>query len=110
MKDNIGAAFLIKGVNDKFKVESVGYGTSLNRTYIHKIKNEKYLIIFYRNKNLNVKEIKAIVENEEFNFQIENEIYGILYTPVETKLDDGSRIPRILFFGSHGRYITNKMS
>jgi len=107
-KNDIGSAFLVKGINGKYKVESAGYGSSGYRTYIHKVKRQKYLLIFYKDLDLKVNQIKAILENKEYDFNGTNEIFNILYVPVNTSIGDGSRNYEIIFLDKDNKNITRE--
>jgi len=108
-KNGIGSTFLVRGINGKYKVESTGYGSGGYRSYIHKVKRQKYLLIFYKDLDLRVNQIKAIVENKEYDFKGTNEIFNILYVPVNTSIGDGSRNFEIIFLDKDNKNITREI-
>ncbi len=65
---NVGYAHLMKGWNDKFKMNSSGYGTNITSYKTIKTNHGKYAISYGKNPGLKIDHIKVDLYYEDFSF------------------------------------------
>lgn len=72
-----GYAILKKGINNKYKIESFGYGTNLNNDCIIKINKENHLVLYGINYKGKIAKIVGKYDNRnyEVNINIDDEFY-----------------------------------
>jgi hypothetical protein len=73
----VGYAILRKGINNKYKIESFGYGTNLNNDCIIKIGKENHLILYGINYKGKIAKIVGKYDNRnyEVNINRDDEFY-----------------------------------
>ncbi|TCW34105.1 hypothetical protein EDC21_1201 [Thermohydrogenium kirishiense] len=73
----VGSAILKKGINNKYKIESFGYGTNLNNDCIIKIGKENHLVLYGINYKGKIAKIVGKYDNRnyEVNINIDDEFY-----------------------------------
>lgn len=95
----LGDAELKKGLNNKYKVEFVGYGTNLFRNQVTQTNKREYLWVMGKNYNDQIKRIVLSMDGKDYNFDIPGDKdYFIEYRnilsitesnfPSETRLHD----------------------
>ena len=106
LENQIGSANLIKGFNGKYKVEDIGYGTNNLRKYIYEIDKKKYVVIFYKNIDLRVKEIEFIIQDKKYETKANEDIFSIVYLPIDTTIKAGSRAGQVMLLDNYKNDIT----
>lgn len=73
----VGSAILKKGINNKYKIESFGYGTNLNNDCIIKIGKENHLVLYGMNYKGEIAKIVGKYDNRnyEVNINRDDEFY-----------------------------------
>lgn len=107
--DTLGRAELTKGLNKKYKMGWVGYGSSLFRCDIGETNNGKYIIMFFKNKN-KFQYAKVKLNGQEYKIDIPQNDYVIAYT----KVPDSSKLGLITlddinFYNINNIEITEQM-
>lgn len=87
INNNLGRAELGKGFNNKYKVESVGYGSGFLKHEIIKTNKGKHLILRGKNYNTKIAYVKVLLDNEEYKISIPQQEYFIVEceVPIETQ-------------------------
>lgn len=88
--DNIlGDAELTKGINNKYKIESVKIGSGYFSEEIYKTNKGKYLIMKGKNLDMKIAYAKEIVDNKEYKISIPQQEYFLAYceVPIGTQLE-----------------------
>jgi hypothetical protein len=85
--DTEGRAELTKGLNKKYKMGWVGYGSSLFRCDIWETNKGKYIILFCKNKN-EIQYAKVVLNGQEYKIDIPQNEYVIAYC----KVPDSSKV------------------
>jgi hypothetical protein len=71
LNDNIlGDAELTKGINNKYKIYSVGSGIGYFRDQVYKTNKGKYFIVEGKNYNKKIAYIKILLDNKEYKISI----------------------------------------
>ncbi len=68
-----------KGLNNKYKIESVGYEIDKIEHRAIDIKDKKYFIVLGRNNDMRIKSIKAIIAGNEYMLDIQQNEHSISY-------------------------------
>lgn len=108
----LGEAVLKKGVNDKFKIESVTYGTNFFRHNIYKTNNGKYIVLKGINPKMEIHYIRVVLDSKEYIIDIpqDNE-YFIAYCKVPNNtLSEYIEIDKVTFFDKNHSDITREVS
>jgi hypothetical protein len=89
MGKNIGSAEFAYGLNNKYKIGLVTYGTSIVTYRIIKTRKAKYFVIEGINHNSAVKYLRLPLDNKEYILNIPNQEYFISYcsVPESTKIE-----------------------
>ena len=78
----LGEAELTKGINNKYKIDSAGYGSGFFECEIYKTNKGKYLIIKGENYHMQIASIKVPVDDKVYKFNIPQQKYFLVYCPV----------------------------
>ena len=109
INNNLGDAELTKGFNNKYKIESTGYGAFF-KDEIYKTNKGKYLILKGKNPDKKIAYSKVILDNKEYKIIIPQQEYFMVYceVPIETQriFPDSNNIK---FYNSNNADITNEM-
>lgn len=104
----LGDAELTKGFNNKYKIESTGYGSGFFRDEIKQTNKGKYLILKGKNYNKKIAYAKVLLDNKEYKIIIPQQEYFMVYcaVPIKTQrvFPDANDIK---FFNSSDVDITN---
>jgi hypothetical protein len=87
--DNIlGEAELTKGINNKYKIESVRSGGYF-RSKVYKTNKGKYFIVEGKNYDMKIAYIKILLDNKEYKISIPQQEYFLAYceVPIETQIE-----------------------
>lgn len=110
INDILGEAELTKGLNKKYKIENVGYGSACFKYEIFKTNKGKYLILKGKNFNNKIAYIKVQLDGKEYKIIIPKQEYFIAYCAVP---DDTQRIypesDKIKSYNVNDVDITNEM-
>lgn len=87
IKDGLGEAELTNDFNNKYKIESAGYGSAFFRYDIMKTNKGKYLILEGKNYDNKISYTKVLLDNREYKIIIPQQKYFIVYcsVPIETQ-------------------------
>lgn len=87
INNSLGMAELIKGLNNRYKIESTRHGSGFFHHEIIKTNKGKYLILEGKNYNAKIAYIKALLDNKEYKIVIPKQEYFMVYSevPVETQ-------------------------
>lgn len=85
----LGEAELTKGINNKYKIESVGSGGAYFQDKVIKTNKGKYFILQGKNPNIKIAYIKILLENKEYKINIPQQEYFLTYceVPNETQIE-----------------------
>lgn len=108
---NLGEAELTKGFNNKYKIETAGYGSGFYRDEINKTNRGKYLIISGKNYENKISYIKILLDGKEYKISIPKQEYFIVNcaVPIKTQQEfvGGNSIK---FYNNNDIDITEEMS
>jgi len=87
INDKLGDAELTKGFNNKYKIETIGYGSAFFREEIKKTNKSKYIVLEGKNPNNNIAYSKVMLDNVEYKIDIPQQEYFMVYceVPIETE-------------------------
>lgn len=87
INNKLGDAELTKGINNKYKINTVGYGSGSLRHEITKTNKGKYLILKGKNLDNKIAYIKAVLDDKEYRISIPKKEYYMVYcsVPAETE-------------------------
>lgn len=110
INNNLGDAELTKGFNNKYKIESTGYGSNFFTGEIKKNNKGKYLILEGENPNNKIAYCKVLLDNKEYKILIPQQEYFMVYcgVPIETE-SVFVETNNIKFYSSNDVDITNDM-
>lgn len=97
LNSQLGDAELKKGLNKRYKVEFVGYGTNIFQNQVTPTNKGQYLWVMGKNYNGEIKRIVLRLDGKDFNFDIPgNKEYFIEYEKVlpitESKFPSETRV------------------
>lgn len=111
INNSLGEAELTKGFNNKYKIETTGYGSGFYRDEINKTNRGKYLIISGKNYENKIAYIKILLDDKEYKISIPKQEYFIVNcaVPIETQQEfvGGNSIK---FYNNNDIDITEEMS
>lgn len=82
----LGRAELTKGFNNKYKIDSAGYGGgSYYCAEVFKTNKGKYLMMTGKNYNMEIAYSKVLLEGNEYKINIPQQEYFIVYSAVPIK-------------------------
>lgn len=84
-----GYAEFTEGINQKYKIGQVGYGSSIFRSEIIKTDTGKYVLIICKNHNNNIQYANVLLANQEYKIDIPQEEYAIAYCKVPNSMQVG---------------------
>jgi hypothetical protein len=86
--NTLGNAELTKGFNNKYKIETIGSGSSyLFIPEIYKTNKGKYLILKGKNPDMKIVYAKVSVDNKEYRISIPKKTYFLVYCAVPIKTE-----------------------
>jgi hypothetical protein len=106
--DGLGEAELTKGLNNKYKIESVGYGGNFFEKDILKTDKSKYLIIKGKNPNQSIAYIMVLLDYKEYKINLPQEEYYIVYNEIPQE-SSFVEINNIKLFDKNNVDITREM-
>lgn len=88
INDTLGDAKLTKGINNKYKIDTAGYGGTSFRGEIIKTNKGKYLILKGKNYDNKISYVRVLLENKEYKINIPKQEYYMVYcsVPSETEM------------------------
>ena len=83
----LGEAELTKGLNNKYKIKTIGYDSGFFREEICKTNKGKYLILKGENFDGKIAYAKVLLDNKEYKISIPHQEYFVVYcsVPIETE-------------------------
>lgn len=84
MGTQIGEAFLTKGSNNRFKIDSAGFGTNEVRYRILSTDKNQYVEFTGKNED-KISKILTFVDGEKYDVNVPDEEYFISYAPLRKK-------------------------
>ncbi|MCB2356917.1 hypothetical protein [Clostridium estertheticum] len=87
--NTLGNAELTKGLNNKYKIETTGSGSSyFFIPEIYKTNKGKYLILKGKNPDMKIVYAKVLVDNKEYRINIPKKTYFLVYcaVPIKTQI------------------------
>ena len=87
--NTLGYAELTKGLNNKYKIETTGSGSSyFFIPEIYKTNKGKYLILKGKNPDMKIVYTKVTLENKEYKISIPKQAYFMVYcaVPIKTQI------------------------
>lgn len=85
--EKLGNAELTKGINNKYKIDSTGYGNGSFRDEINRTNKGKYLILEGKNLDNKIAYVKVFLENKEYKIDIPQKEYYMVYCSVPTETE-----------------------
>ncbi|BCN32240.1 hypothetical protein [Anaeromicropila herbilytica] len=108
-KELAGSAEFTKGINNKYKIEWVSHGTSIDGNEIIKTNKGKYILLTYKNLHKKVQYAKVLLNNKEFKVEFPKEEYVITFHKVpDSTQDHYIDINNIKFYTSDNVDITQE--
>lgn len=107
INDTLGDSELTKGINNKYKINTTGYGGGPFRDEIIKTNRGKYLILKGKNFDNKISYVRVLLENKEYKINIPKQEYYMVYcsVPSETQMTFLD-INRIKFYNKNDADIT----
>lgn len=110
INNKFGDAKLTHGLNNKYKVDNTGYGTSFFRDEVVKTNKGKYIVLKGVNYNNKIAYAKVIIEGREYKVSIPTQEYFIAYTKIPSETEDNhAGIANIRLYDSNDIDITVEM-
>lgn len=87
INDTLGDAELTKGINNKYKIDTTGYGSGSFRDEIIKTNKGKYLILKGKNYDNKIAYVRVLLENKEYKITIPQQGYYMVYCSVPSETE-----------------------
>ena len=87
INNKLGDAELTKGINNKYKINTVGYGSGSLRDEISKTNKGKYLILKGKNVDNKIAYIKLLLDDNEYKINIPEKEYYMVYCSVPNETE-----------------------
>lgn len=87
INNKLGDAELTKGINNKYKINTVGYGSGSLRDEISKTNKGKYLILKGKNVDNKIAYIKLLLGDNEYKINIPEKEYYMVYCSVPNETE-----------------------
>lgn len=106
----LGSAVFKKGLNNKYKMGSVSYGTNPIKLKIVKTNKAKYFLLLGKNPKMEISYAKLLLENKKYKINIPKEEYFIAFCKVNNNIKTiYPDINSITFFNANKNVITNEI-
>lgn len=79
INNKLSDAELTKGINNKYKINRVGYGSGSLRDEISKTNKGKYLILKGKNPDNKIAYIKVLLDDKEYRVSVTEKAYYMVY-------------------------------
>lgn len=108
---NIGHVTFKKGINNKYKVEQMGFSTNLHDNVIFTANNSKFIVLFGHNYKKKISKVIATVKNRDYKLNIGKEDIFVKLFPFDNlKEDTNSVFAEWKLYDKSDNDITNAIS
>jgi hypothetical protein len=104
--EGIGNAILTKGLNGKFKMDGISWGSDIFEYHVNKIKDNKYLVAYGRNYDRKIEYIKVILDGKKYRMDIPNQDYFIVFCSVSENSKSTLSSSAINIYGKNDKDLT----
>jgi len=110
INEQLGKIHLIKGINGKYRVDSVGYGTSNFQEKIIEENQKKYFLIGGRNAVFGIRKITVYLEGQEYSMGIPEQEQFFVFTEVNPDIEMAhADLNEVKFYNRNGEDITEQI-
>lgn len=107
LNDKLIFSELKRGINNKFKINSVTWGFDSFRSEIIEINKKKYFIVFGENYKMQMNYVITSINGHEYRANIPPKQYFISYCSVPSSTQLGVQDPDCKIFDKDNRNVTN---